>query len=253
MSDARIPGSIGPLRLTVFGANGGTGAAVVEQALSAGQYVTAVTRHPEQFRRRHDRLTVFGGDATVPVDVRAAIEGADAVLSALGVPYSRDPITLYSRSAQCIVDAMTEARVQRLIVVTSSAVDPDGFPVEKLIPRLIGQYLIGPIVHRLGRTMYEDMIRMEAIVRGSDLDWTILRPPALFNKDTTGPTEVSLKPMAAQFVARQDLAAVMLGEVSNTEHIGKTLYVRSIEGRPSIARTIWEDGLRKRRRTLAEE
>lgn len=59
------------------------------------------------------------------------------MLSALGVPYSRDPITLYSRSAACIVDAMTEAGVRRLIVVTSSAVDPDGFPVEKLIPRLV--------------------------------------------------------------------------------------------------------------------
>ena len=30
-----------PMRLTVFGANGGTGAATVEQALAAGQQVTA--------------------------------------------------------------------------------------------------------------------------------------------------------------------------------------------------------------------
>lgn len=249
MSDVGTPErdeSVTPLRLTVFGANGGTGAAAVEQALAAGHSVTAVTRHPEQFRLKHDRLTVFKGDATVPADVRAAIEGADAVLSALGVPYSRNPITLYSRSAQCIVDAMTKAGIRRLIVVTSSAVDPDGFPVEKLIPRLIGQYLIGPIVHRLGRTMYEDMIRMEAIIRASDLDWTILRPPALFNKDDAGPTEVSLKPMVAQFVARQDLGAIMLNEVSNADHVNKTLYVRSIDGRPSIARTIWNDGIRKK-------
>lgn len=249
MSDAGIPEgkvSIRPLRLTVFGANGGTGAAAVEAALRAGHYVKAVTRHPEQFTHKHERLTVFKGDATIPADVRTAIEGADAVLSALGVPYSRNPITLYSRSAQCIVDAMTEARVRRLIVVTSSAVDPNGFPVEKLIPRLIGHYLIGPIVHRLGRTMYEDMIRMEAIIRESDLDWTVLRPPALFDKDAAGPTEVSLKPMVAQFVARQDLAAIMLREVTNPEHIRQTLYVRSIEGRPSIARTIWDDGIRKK-------
>ena len=250
MSDTDTPEGEKPirrLRLTLFGANGGTGRAAVEQALAAGHSVTAVTRHPEQFSQRPDGLTVFTGDATVPADVRAATEGADAVLSALGVPYSREPISLYSRSAQCIVDAMTETGVRRLIVVTSSAVDPDGFPVEKLIPRLVGQYLIGPIVHRLGRTMYEDMIRMETIIRESNLDWTILRPPALFNKDSAGATEVSLKPMAAQFVAREDLGAIMLDEVTNLEHLNRTLYVRSLEGRPSIVRTIWEDGIRKKK------
>ncbi len=212
----------------------------------AGHDVTAVTRHPEQFTQRHERLTVFKGDATVPACVRAATESADAVLSALGVPYSRDPITLYSRSARCIVDAMTAAGGRRLIVVTSSAVDPAGFVSEKRIARLIGRYVIGPIVHRLGRTMYEDMIRMEAVIRESDLDWTILRPPALFNADAVGATEVSSKPMEARFVSRRDLGFIMLDEVTNTEHIKQTLYVRSVEGRPSIVRTVWQDGIRKR-------
>ncbi|MEN2736359.1 NAD(P)H-binding protein [Microbacterium sp. X-17] len=232
--------------MTVFGANGGTGAAAVEHALAAGHAVTAVTRHPEQLGRTHERLTVRRGDATVPADVRAAIDGADAVLSALGVPYSRAPITLYSRSGRCIVDAMSEAGVRRLVVVSSSAVDPDGFPAAGPVDRLIGRYVIGPIVHRLGRTMYEDMLRMEGIIRASGLDWTIVRPPALFDREAAGPTEVSLQPMTGRFVSRQDLAAIMLEEAVGAEHIARTLYVRSIGGRPSIARTIWEDGIRTR-------
>lgn len=247
-AEGRLPASDqrGTLRLTVFGANGGSGAAAVAQALAAGHDVTAVTRHPEQFSQRHERLTIFRGDATIPADVMRALDGADVVLSALGVPYSKKPISLYSRSAECIVDAMQQANVRRLIAVTSSAVDPNGFPVEKFVSRIVGRYLIGPLVHRLGRTMYEDMVRMEKIIQASDLDWTILRPPALFNADTAGAYEVSLTPMVGQFVSRQDLGAIMLNESTSTQHIRKTLYVRSVEGRPSIVRTIWEDGIKKK-------
>ena len=234
------------LALTVFGANGGTGAAVVQQALAAGHRVTAVTRHPEQFSQRHERLRVLKGDATIEADVKRAVTGADAVLSALGVPYSQKPIALYSESARVVVSAMERSGIRRLIVVTSSAVDPDGFPATSLMNKLVGRYLIGPVIHRLGRTMYEDMLRMEGIIRASSLNWTILRPPALFDKDSVGPVETSSEPMAAQFVARQDLASIMLAEIATSDHHQGTLYTRSIDGRPNILRTIWNDGIRKK-------
>lgn len=228
------------LRLTVFGANGGSGRALMRQALTAGHHVTAITRHPEQIPD-DDRLTVLRGDATDAADVRSAVEGADAVLSALGVPYSRDPISLYSASARRMVEAMQQVGPRRLIVVTSSAVDPDGHAGGGVL----GPLVIGPLISRLGRTMYDDMRRMEAIVQDSDLDWTILRPPALFDKEAAGPAELSLAPTAGRFAARQDLAAAMLTEAHSTEHLRAVLYIRSLEGRPSIWRTIWRDAIRK--------
>ena len=236
------PAPAGALRLTVFGANGGTGRAVVEQALDAGHVVTAVTRHPEQIALSHPALTVLRGDATISGDVRAAIDGSDAVLSALGVPYSRQPITLYSRSAVRIADEMQRVGIRRLVAVTSSAVDPDAHPEGGIV----GKVLIGPLIHRLGHTMYEDMSRMEEIVAGSDLDWTIFRPPALFDKAGPGPTNVSTEPDRARFAARQDLAAEMLREVVAPHHLRRIVYISSLEGHPSILRTIWRDGIRKK-------
>jgi uncharacterized protein YbjT (DUF2867 family) len=233
--------STAPLWLTVFGANGGSGRALLRQALDAGHQVTAITRHPEQIPHREDGLTVLRGDATDAADVRTAVEGADAVLSTLGVPYSRDPISLYSASARQIVDAMRQVGARRLIVVTSSAVDPEVRP-----NGVLGPLVIGPLIHRLGRTMYADMRRMEAIVQDSGLDWTILRPPALFDKQAPGPTELSVEPTAGQFAARQDLAAAMLTEARSTAHLQKVLYISSLEGRPSIWRTIWQDAIRKK-------
>lgn len=232
-----------PLRLTVFGANGGSGRALMRQALTAGHHVTAITRHPEQIPDDEDRLTVLRGDATDAADVRTAVEGADAVLSALGAPYSRDPISLYSASARQIVESMRQVGARRLVVVTSSAVNPDAHAGGGLL----GSLVIGPLIHRLGRTLYEDMRRMEVIVQDSDLDWTILRPPALFDKGAAGPAELSLEPTAGRFAARQDLAAAMLAEAGNTEHLRTVLYIRSLEGRPNIWRTIWQDAIRKKR------
>lgn len=229
------------LRLTVFGANGGSGRALVGQALAAGHLVTAITRHPQQIPD-DDGLTVLRGDATDAANVQSAVEGADAVLSTLGVPYSRDPISLYSSSARHIVDAMRQVGPRRLVVVTSSAVNPDVHAGGGVL----GSLVIGPLISRLGRTLYDDMRRMEAIVQDSDLDWTILRPPALFDTRAPGPAEVSLEPMAGQFAARQDLAATMITEAHTTDHLQKVLYIRSLEGRPSIWRTIWHDVIRKK-------
>ena len=141
------------------------------------------------------------------------------------------------------MDAMRTGGVRRLIAVTSSAVDPDAHPEGGLVGRLV----IGPLIGRLGRTMYGDMRRMEGLLQDSDLDWTIVRPPALFDKADVGPMEVSTDPLGARFAARQDLAALMLQEVTETEHVRRILYLASLEGEPNLLRTIWEDGLGRKK------
>ena len=55
--------------------------------------------------------------------VDRAVEGADAVLSTLGVPYTRKPINVYSDGIRNIAAAMSRHEVKRLIVIHSSATD----------------------------------------------------------------------------------------------------------------------------------
>lgn len=137
---------------------------------------------------------------------------------------------------------MGRAEIRRLVVVTSSAVTPDAHPDGGLLGKLV----IGPLISRLGRTMYDDMRRMEAAIQESDLAWTILRPPALFDKEAPGPVELSISPLGGHFAARQDLAAAMLTEVTTTPHLHCALYIGSLEGKPNIWRTIWRDAIRKK-------
>src|SRR4051794_28989840 len=94
------------MKLVIFGANGQTGKLVTKQALAEGHAVTAVTRHPEAFPLCHERLHVLGGDVYDPKSVEQAVEGQDAVLSTLGVPFTGKPITVYSQGMAHIVQAM---------------------------------------------------------------------------------------------------------------------------------------------------
>ena len=50
------------LKIIVFGASGGTGRHVVEQALETGYKVTAFVRRPEKLGVDHPNLTIFQGD-----------------------------------------------------------------------------------------------------------------------------------------------------------------------------------------------
>jgi uncharacterized protein YbjT (DUF2867 family) len=110
----RPPGIVKGMRIVVFGANGPTGHQLLDQALAAGHQVVAVTRRPDTMPAR-DGLTVAGADVADVEAVSAAVAGADAVLSTLGVPFSRRPITVYSTGARTIIAAMREHGVRRLV------------------------------------------------------------------------------------------------------------------------------------------
>ena len=112
------------MKIVIFGANGRTGRLLTEQALSAGHTVGAVTRHPAEFPIAHKRLTVTEADVIDADAVERAVEGADVVLSTLGVPFARETIRVYSDGVRNIAAAMSQHGVKRLAVVSSSATEP---------------------------------------------------------------------------------------------------------------------------------
>jgi putative NADH-flavin reductase len=222
------------MNLAVFGANGATGQLVTKQALAAGHTVTAVTRHPEIFPLRHEHLQVLYGDVFDLAAVEQAVAGQDAVISTLGVPFSRKPITVYSQGVAHIVEAMKQYGVRRLVCVSSSATDPEtryhdtggGFVFEKILKPLI--------INSIGRTTYADMQRMEALVKNSRLDWTIVRPSGLF--ETEGITDYQMVEASihGQFTSRADLAACMLEQLTNDQFLHKAIAVATFSARPKL-------------------
>src|SRR5262249_3847640 len=72
------------MKLTIFAATGGIGRQLLAQAIAAGHDVTAVARSPEALGPARVRVVKADLTAADPDALRAAVEGADAVLSGLG-------------------------------------------------------------------------------------------------------------------------------------------------------------------------
>jgi putative NADH-flavin reductase len=233
------------MRIVVFGANGPTGRQLTVQALAARHEVVAVTRHPDQIPPR-DRLAVVGADVTIPAAVEAAVTGGDVVLSALGVPYTRKPVSVYSAGTANIITATEKHGVRRLIVTGTAAVDP-GYQSSDSV---IFTRVMEPLFMRLpGRTVYTDNRRMEARIRASSLDWTIVRACWLFNAVTVSDYQVIEGSIHGMFTARADLAACLLAQLADGKYIRETIGVVTTAGAPSIPRQIWREGIRKEKKS----
>jgi putative NADH-flavin reductase len=227
------------MHVTVLGANGPTGRLLTAQLLSAGHTVNALTRHPEQLELANG-LTITAGDATRVADLRAAVHGAQAVVSVLGVPYSKQPISLYSASAKAIIEAMTEAGIRRVVLTSSQAATSWEDPHWTWLQR----NLVSRILDSLGRTLYDDMRLMETIVARTDLDWTVMRPLGLANMDPPTEYAVAEDHISGSQTARRDLAAAILDQLTSPDFIGKAVAVATTNKTVSIPATIWREGIK---------
>jgi putative NADH-flavin reductase len=202
------------LKILVIGANGGIGKNVVQLALEAGHHVTAVLRNPANLTLKHTNLEIVQGDILEPERLGQYFKNKDAVISALGVKggfWSDKPTTLYSRGSANILRAMGKRDTNRVFFISASAIEIS--PVIPFFIRLIAKY----IVQKLLRNMYDDLRRMEKLVKESNVNWTIIRPPRLTNKPVTGHYRVAINRFLKNCfsISRADLAHFMLNNVTN--------------------------------------
>src|SRR5579862_3431879 len=114
------------MKLTILGATGATGTCLTSQALAAGHEVTAVVRDPARLAvPAHPRLRTIAADVMDPAAIIPAIEGADAVLSAVG-PRGTGPTTVIQDSVRSIIQAMNKTGTRRFLEVSGSIVADEG-------------------------------------------------------------------------------------------------------------------------------
>jgi putative NADH-flavin reductase len=230
------------MKLAVFGANGPTGRHLTQLALDDDHDVVAFTRHADAFPIAHHRLEVAAGDVHDATAVASAIDGADAVLSTLGVPFAKTPITVYSHGVANIIAGMHSAGIERLACVSASALSPHPEP----LGGFIFEKIMRPYVIKLGKTVYDDMRRMEAIVSASDLAWTIVRPSGLFEAPAVSAYGVAIDHIGYRFTARIDLADCLLRQALDDTYVRSMIAVATPNAKPSILKLIWQEGIRKK-------
>lgn len=203
------------MKITIVGGSHGTGALLASLAQEAGHEVTAVSRSgdvPAGVRR-------VVGDASDPAVASEAVAGADAVLvtvgGAKGVHHQRAAVT------RAVIDAMRAAGVRRLVVQSSLGAGGSASQIPGPARAITSLFLAKPLA---------DHNEQESAVTTSGLDWTIVRPSGLTNKEPTGSwraLEATSDAKLAGTIPRADLAAYLLTVPADDTAVGKAYGISS--------------------------
>lgn len=206
------------MRLALFGATGKTGKPLVEQALAAGHSVTALARDPAKLGMEHASLRVVQGDVLDANAVAETLRGAEAVLTTLG-PAPDAPPDVLSRGIGTIINAMRAAGQKRLIVMSSMGIADSKHQVPFAFKMAC---LLIPV---LRRSMNDHEVT-DKLVRGSNLDWTLVRAAGLRDGPLMGNYKSGLDSTTiAGWINRPDVADFMLKQVGDTTYVRKTPWV----------------------------
>ena len=105
------------MHLAIFGATGGTGRQLTEQALQAGHAVTALVRDPAKLALTHPALTVIGGNVLDETAVANTLARAAAVCVTLGNT-ANNPDLIVSKGTAVVLKGMAAAGIKRLVVIS---------------------------------------------------------------------------------------------------------------------------------------
>jgi len=202
------------MNILIIGSTGGTGKQLVLQALDRGYNVTAFARDTSKIKIKDDRLKVIKGNVLDVDSLKNAITGQDVVLCALGHKRWLYPTKILSEGIKNIIDSMVENRVKRLICETSLGL---GNSIGKM-----GLYYTFFVIPFILPFYFWDKRKQEFIIQSSELDWTIIRPGALHNRQARGDYRRGLK-IGNWFytvrISRTDVADFMLNQIEEKKYI----------------------------------
>ena len=205
------------MNVLVVGATGSIGSAVVRAALERGHTVTVFVRSPEKLGELADRVRVLEGDLTDAGAVASGVVGQDAVISALGSSPDASQLDLPAGAMRNVIAGMKAAGVRRLVGLSGGAVDVPG---ER---KPVSGRITTALVKLFARNVVEAKQREFDVVRGSDLDWTMVRPPNVVDGEPTG--HVVGATLSGFRISSGDVGAAMVELAENDAWVREAPYV----------------------------
>jgi len=205
------------MKVVVFGGTGRTGQHVLTALERAGHDITLYGRRAPQ---GWTGKAITGGLDDMQA-VANALQGADAVVSALGSSRTGAVCLPASRS-------VIAARIPglRYITVAGAAVDVPGDA------KALSDRIIGSIFRVLMRKMLAERQAEYQELATSDLDYTMLRPPMLTDGPSTGNWLLSSDTPASKKIARADVAQAMVASLERKDLIRTAPFIAAAPRKP---------------------
>jgi putative NADH-flavin reductase len=196
------------MRVAVFGAKGRTGRLAVEALRAAGHEVVAVSRSGDAV----PGAAAVAADPSTGRGVAAAVEGCDAVVNAMASGTGNP-------AGSALARALSGRAGLRYVTVGGAAVDAAGDR----------KGIVDKAVSWLSRRVAKDVVldRQEelAVLQGSGLRWTMLRPPRLVDGPAKGDVRISFERPQSIQVTRADLARVVAEALGDERLVGRAPFV----------------------------
>jgi putative NADH-flavin reductase len=164
------------MNITIIGASAGIGLETVKRGLDRNHSITTLSRSDIEIEEKKS-LKVILGDATNKADLLSSIQNADAIIVTLGTSKNMNATTLFSDFAQLMVEIHKENKIDiPFIFVTGFGAGESKNYVPWLVKMFLKYFL---------KDVYADKTKMEEFITNSDLNWTVVRPGRLFDKELT--------------------------------------------------------------------
>jgi uncharacterized protein YbjT (DUF2867 family) len=216
----------------LVGATARSAPAIVQLALEQGRKITALARRPEAVverlparLREHPGLKTVKGDVYDVQSLADAMTGAESVISLIAPavdPNGPDitSIDIFSVGTANLIFAMQRKGNRRIIPLSSGGTEmiPAAQPPADAWATLRFVWHI--------RGVYQDMLRMENIVRESGLDYVIPRPRRFVNEPARNDLKFAVErpqPPVISSLTYADFAAWVLAAADGREYLGKTV------------------------------
>ncbi len=203
------------MKIIVFGATGTLGRKVVQEALSEGHEVTAFTRSGTFEHASSPSLNVVKGDVFDAYSVAQAVKGHEGVICALGAGRKG---TVRTMGTKHITEGMKIHGVKRFVCLSSLGVGDSRGNLNFLWKNIMFGLLLRPA--------YEDHHTQEALVKQSNLDWTIVRPSAFTDGPKTGKYHRGFSPYKRDGlelkISRADAAQFMVAQLQSDKYLSQT-------------------------------
>jgi putative NADH-flavin reductase len=200
------------MKVVLYGASGMIGSRVLQELLSRGHTVTAVTRHPEKIIVPGVRA--IQGDIGDQASVALTARGAEAAVSAYAPPRAH-PESLIP-ATQSLLAGLAKAGVKRLIVVGGAGV-LEVAPGLQLVdtPNFPDEWKGIALAHR----------NVLPFLKESNLDWSYQSPAALIQpgertgKFRLGGTKLVTDANGDSRISAEDYAVALVDELDQPKHL----------------------------------
>jgi uncharacterized protein len=201
------------MKVALYGATGKAGSRILKELVSRGHSVIAIVRDPAKLPQPGPGVTVKQDDLSDPAKIAAAVDGAEAVISAYGP--AQDNVDAIVGVTQRQVAALSHKAKNRLIVVGGAG----GLNVAPGMRLVDSPYLPEPF-----RPIATAHIKAMNVLKASPIDWTYLAPAAYFEpgertgKFRLGQDELIANAQQESRISMEDYAIALVDELEQPRH-----------------------------------